>query len=81
MTTTSTVRVHRAAQRGHTEFDWLDSWHTFSFGHYFDPQMMNFGPLRVINDDLIAASGGFGMHPHQDMEIVSHRRRGLRAPR
>jgi redox-sensitive bicupin YhaK (pirin superfamily) len=63
--------VRRAAERFHTQLDWLDSWHSFSFGHHHDPAWMGFGPLRVINDDTIAAGGGFGLHPHRDMEIVT----------
>ncbi len=60
-----------AAERFHSRFDWLDSWHSFSFSHHHDPAWMGFGPLRVINDDTISAGQGFGMHPHRDMEIVT----------
>ena len=60
-----------ADERFHTQLDWLESWHSFSFGQHSDPSWMGFGPLRVINDDTIAAGRGFGMHPHRDMEIIT----------
>ncbi|MCP9882036.1 pirin family protein [Cyanobium sp. Alchichica 3B3-8F6] len=60
-----------AAERFHSQRDWLDSWHSFSFSSHVDPAWMGYGPLRVINDDVIAAGTGFGMHPHRDMEIVT----------
>jgi quercetin 2,3-dioxygenase len=65
------ITVRQAAQRGRTRLDWLDSWHTFSFGDYYDPEHMGFGPLRVINDDVVDAGRGFGTHPHRDMEILT----------
>jgi quercetin 2,3-dioxygenase len=75
MTTThpnrSAVLFRPAAERFHSQFDWLDSWHTFSFASHYDPAWMGFGPLRVINDDTVAAGRGFGMHPHRDMEIIT----------
>lgn len=65
-------RVFRpAAERFHSQLDWLDSWHTFSFSGHYDPAWLGFGPLRVINDDTIAAGRGFGMHAHSDMEIIT----------
>lgn len=64
--------VHRAATRGYADHGWLRTHHTFSFDRYFDRSRMRFGALRVLNDDVIAPRGGFGMHPHDNMEIVTY---------
>jgi len=64
-------QLTRSDDRMHTQIDWLNSRHSFSFGSHHDPERMGFGPLRVVNDDIVAAGGGFPSHPHRDMEIVS----------
>lgn len=63
--------IHKAETRGHADHGWLKSHHSFSFANYYNPERMNFGVLRVLNDDIVAPSRGFGTHPHDNMEIIS----------
>lgn len=65
------ISVFPSASRGHVKQDWLESWFSFSFANYYNPQRMGFGALRVLNDDIIDAGTGFDMHPHANMEIVT----------
>lgn len=65
------LNIHKADGRGHVRLHWLNSFHSFSFGSYYNPKKMGFGTLRVINHDVIAPNSGFGMHPHANMEIIT----------
>ena len=75
MRTTSPTRqtstVHKAEERGHANHGWLDTWHSFSFANWYNPDRVHFGTLRVLNDDTVAPGMGFGTHPHDNMEIIS----------
>ncbi len=73
--------IHRSNSRGIANFGWLNSKHTFSFGQYYDPDRVNFGMLRVLNDDIVIGGAGFPTHPHSNMEIVSIPLKGALAHR
>lgn len=66
------ITLRKANERGHANLGWLDSYFSFSFADYYDPQWMGFGTLRAINDDVVLPGGGFGMHPHRNMEILTY---------
>ncbi len=66
------MKIRKADERGHASHGWLDTWHSFSFAGYHDPEWMGFRSLRVINDDLVMPGMGFGTHPHRDMEIITY---------
>jgi quercetin 2,3-dioxygenase len=63
--------LHKSESRGHFDYGWLNTYHTFSFARYYDAQRVNFGALRVLNDDIIKPGEGFGRHPHDNMEIIT----------
>lgn len=66
------IKIKRSTDRGYADHGWLKSFHSFSFANYYDPSAMNFSALRVINDDVIAPTRGFGQHPHNNMEIFTY---------
>ncbi|OFZ67179.1 MAG: quercetin 2,3-dioxygenase [Betaproteobacteria bacterium RBG_16_56_24] len=66
------IKLRKASERGYAHHGWLESWHSFSFADYRDPAHVNFGPLRVINEDIVQPGTGFGTHGHRDMEILTY---------
>jgi len=66
------LTIRKSEERGHFDFAWLDTYHTFSFGDYYDPKHVHFGTMRVLNEDRVQPGKGFGEHPHANMEIVTY---------